>query len=86
MAVTLEALLNGQTTTWKGVPGVVSVILFFFLMYIIGMLEGMQIAFFAVAKLPKEEQGKAKFAMKTCDVIFKGSGQNLPGFMIGHQV
>ena len=86
LAVTLEALFNGQTTMWKGVPGVVSVILFFFLMSIIGMLEGMQIAFFAVAKLPKEERGKAKFAMKTCDLLFKGSGQNLPGFMIGRQV
>merc|ERR1712032_398480 len=55
-------------------------------MSIVGLLEGMQIAFFAVTKLTKEEQGKAKFAMMTCDLLFKGWGKNLAGFMIGRQV
>ena len=86
LAVTLEALFKGQTTMWKGVPGFVAVILFFFLMSIIVIIEVMQIAFFSVAKLPKEEREKAKFVMKTCELLFKGSGQNLPGFMIGRQV
>ena len=54
LAVTFEALFNGQTTTWKGVLAVVAIILLFYLMYIIVMLEGMQIAFFDISKLPKE--------------------------------
>jgi len=86
LAVTLEALFAGQTTMWDGVPNVVSVILFFVLMSIVGMLEGMQIAFFAVAKLKAEERGKAKFAMKTCELLFRGQGHNLSGFMIGRQI
>ena len=85
-AVTLAALFNGQTTMWAGVPPAVAVILFFLLMCVVGMLEGMQIAFFAVAKLPKEEQAHHPMAMKTCDLLFKGEGRNLPGFMVGRQV
>merc|ERR1712021_212264 len=51
-----------------------------------GMLEGMQIAFFAVAKLPASSRGTSFFGQKTCDLLFKGNGENLPGFMIGRQL
>merc|ERR1712048_1377924 len=50
-AVTLSALFNNQTTMWEGVSPEVTVVLFFGFMAIVGMLEGMQIAFFAVAKM-----------------------------------
>ena len=53
---------------------------------IVGMLEGMQIAFFAVAKLSKEERNSSKWASMTCDLLFKGSARNLPGFMVGRQM
>jgi len=49
------------------------------------MLEGMQIAFFAVAKLKKTDRGEAKFAKMTCELLFRGRGKNLAGFMIGRQ-
>jgi hypothetical protein len=71
---------------WEGVPAGVSVVVFFILMSVVGMLEGMQIAFFAVAKLTPEERGSSIFAKKTCDLLFKGQGNNLPGFMIGRQL
>lgn len=86
LAVTLQALFEGKTTMWAGVPNAISVILFFVFMSIVGLLEGMQIAFFAVTKLTKAEQGKAKFAMMTCNLLFKGWGANLSGFMIGRQL
>ena len=85
-AVTMVALFQGKTTMWDGIPEVVSVILFFLLMSVVGLLEGMQIAFFAVAKIPKSERGDATFAKKTCELLFRGKGQNLPGFMIGRQL
>ena len=85
-AVTLSALFQGKTTVWPGVPNAAAVVLFFVFMSIVGMLEGMQIAFFAVTKLTKEEQGNHKFAMKTCELLFRGDGHNLPGFMIGRQI
>jgi len=55
-------------------------------MSIVGMLEGMQIAFFATAKLRPDERGSSVFAKKTCALLFKGNGNNLPGFMIGRQL
>merc|ERR1719287_250908 len=89
MAVTLVALFNGQTMVsvkYPNIPNGVNVFLFFFFMGIVGMLEGMQIAFFTVAKLPSDERGTSFFGKKTCNLLFKGNGQNLPGFMIGRQL
>jgi len=85
-AVTLVALFNDQTTMWEGVPSWVTVVLFFSFMAIVGMLEGMQIAFFAVARMTDEEREKSVWAKKTCDCLFAGDGRNLPGFMIGRQM
>mmetsp|Transcript_7695 Transcript_7695/g.16739 ORF Transcript_7695/g.16739 Transcript_7695/m.16739 type:complete len:506 (+) Transcript_7695:142-1659(+) len=89
LAVTLVALLNGDTSVsvkYPGIPRGLAVVLLFVFMAIVGMLEGMQIAFFAVAKLPANERGTSFFGRKTCDLLFKGNGQNLPGFMIGRQL
>jgi silicon transporter len=86
IAVTMVALFDNKTTMWEGVPPGVAVVIFFILMCVVGMLEGMQIAFFAVAKLQPSERGTAKFAKMTCDLLFKGEGNNLPGFMIGRQL
>jgi len=71
---------------WEGVPPIIAFVIFFILLCVVGMLEGMQIAFFAVAKLQKSERGDSKFAKMTCDLLFKGGGNNLPGFMIGRQL
>jgi hypothetical protein len=71
---------------WAGVPPAVAIIIFLVLMSIVGMLEAMQIAFFAVAKLAPSERGHAPFAKKTCELLFRGHGHNLPGFMIGRQL
>jgi len=85
-AVTLSALFNGQTTMWEGVPSWLTVILFFAFMAVVGMLEGMQIAFFAIANMTEEERAKSVWAKKTCNVLFEGDGRNLAGFMIGRQM
>jgi len=87
LTVTLAALFDNKTTMWDSVPKVVSVILFFGLMSVVGMLEGMQIAFFGVAKLTEEERGDNSWALRTCDILYnKRDGLNLPGFMIGRQL
>jgi len=87
LVVTIAALLAGKTTMWEGVPVIVSLILFFFLMAVVGMLEGMQIAFFYVAKLSEAERGTSSWANRTCNLLYnKRNGLNLPGFMIGRQL
>jgi silicon transporter len=85
-AVTLEALFADKTTMWDGVPAWLAVIVFFILMSIVGMLEGMQIAFFAVAKIPASERGDSVWALRTCNLLYSGEGNNLPGFMVGRQL
>jgi len=87
LVITLAALFEGKTTMWDSVPKVVTVVLFFGLMSIVGMLEGMQIAFFGVAKLTENERGDNRWALSTCDILYnQRNGLNLPGFMIGRQL
>merc|ERR1712161_139025 len=64
LAATLVALFQGRTSVSTRYPTIttgVSVFLFFFFMAVVGMLEGMQIAFFAVAQLPANERGTSFF-------------------------
>eukprot|EP00804_Cyclotella_cryptica_P024287 CCRYP_012560-RB/>CCRYP_012560-RB protein AED:0.23 eAED:0.23 QI:0/0/0/1/0/0.5/2/0/488 len=84
VTVVLYALLNGYTISFHLSPSCGCPSLFF--MSVVGCLEGMQIAFFAVAKIPASERGSGVFGKKTCDLLFSGNGQNLPGFMIGRQL
>ncbi|GKY98545.1 hypothetical protein MPSEU_000811500 [Mayamaea pseudoterrestris] len=86
LAVTITAIAQGYTTMWEGCPKPVAIIIFFVLMCFVGLLEGMQIAFFAVTKVTKEERGTNWFARKTCELLFTGEGRNLPGFMVGRQM
>jgi len=86
IAVTCEALFRGKTSLWDGVPEIIGLVLFFVLMSAIGLLEGMQIAFFTVSNIPKSERGSSSLALKTCHCLFKNGGKNLPGFMCGRQI
>lgn len=83
-AVTLAALFAGKTAMWEGVPEAVSVILLFILMAFVGMMEGMQIALFAVVNLPEEERSRHPIAHKNCQLTFTGT--NLQAFLIGRQI
>merc|ERR1712087_853441 len=49
-------------------------------------MGGMQIAFFAVSRIPEDERGNNLFAKKTCEILFFGESHNLSGFMIGRQL
>jgi hypothetical protein len=83
-AVTLAALFQGQTAMWDGVPEAVSVVLLFVLMAFVGLMEGMQIALFAVVNLPEEELQQHAIAHRNCQLTF--TGQNLQAFLIGRQI
>jgi hypothetical protein len=83
-AVTLTALFDGKTTMYDVVPSYVSVVLLFFLMRFVGMMEGMQIALFAVLNLPEDEIKKHPLAAKSCELTFAGS--NLQAFLVGRQI
>ena len=82
--VTLAALFEGKTTMWDSVPAGASIVIFFLLMCFVGMMEGMQIALFAVVNLPEEELSHHKIAHTNCTLTF--TGQNLQAFLIGRQI
>jgi silicon transporter len=86
LVVTFIALFDGKTTMWEGIPSVVSLIVTLLLWSVVGMLEGMQIAFFAVSKITEEERKASTWASRTCDLLFDDKGHNLPGFMVGRQL
>lgn len=83
-AITLKALFDGKTAMWEGVPSAVSVVVFFILMCFVGMMEGMQIALFAVLNMPEEELKQHSIAYANCQLTF--AGQNLQAFLIGRQI
>uniref|UniRef100_A0A7S3KWK6 Silicon transporter n=1 Tax=Amphora coffeiformis TaxID=265554 RepID=A0A7S3KWK6_9STRA len=83
-AVTLSAIFNGQTTMYANVPPTASIIVFLVLMCFVGLMEGMQIALFAVVNLPEEELRHHVVARKNCELTFRGS--NFQAFLIGRQI
>jgi silicon transporter len=86
LVITFIALFEGKTTMYEGLPAAVALIIVLLLWSVVGMLEGMQIAFFAVAKLTEEERKKSPWAARTCELLFDKKGHNLPGFMVGRQL
>jgi Silicon transporter len=83
-AVTLVALFQEQTNMWDGVPPAASVVSLFILMALVGVMEGMQIALFAVVNMPEEEIAGHPTAAQNCRLI--STGQNLQAFLIGRQI
>lgn len=81
---TISALMDEQTTMYAGVPPMVSILLLLFLLCFVGVMEGMQIALFAVVNFPSEELKMYPFAAKCCELSFRGS--NLQAFLIGRQM
>jgi len=84
--VTICALFEGKTSMWKGVPAYISVIILFALMTVVGMLEGMQIAFFAVSRITDKERRAHYWSRHCSDLLFAQGGLGLPGFLIGRQL
>jgi hypothetical protein len=57
MAVVIHEILNSRTAMWPGVPPGVSVFIMFALLCFVGVLEGLQISVFAVAKMDLGKYG-----------------------------
>lgn len=89
-AVTFVAIFEGKTTVWNSVPPAASVVIWFVFMACIGVLEGSQIAYFAVVKMQKHEQGQdgsmGYFAKKSAQILFKNNNHNLAAFLVGRQL
>ena len=86
LAVTLTALFDGHTKMWDAVPAAASLVIFFGLLGVVGVLEAMQIAYFAISKLTKAERESTLLGKKTSQLLFDNNGKGLAAFMVGRQL
>jgi silicon transporter len=87
LIVTFVALFTGRTTMWEAIPRFVACFLTLFLWTTVGMLEAMQIAFFASSKLTEAERNANPWAKRTCNLLYNArGGRNLAAFMVGRQL
>ncbi len=84
LAIILQALFDGNSGMWKGVPSWASVIFFITLNCLTGLMDGMQIAAFALMNIPDDELRHHSVAYTNCKLMF--TGQNLQSFLIGRQI
>jgi hypothetical protein len=82
--LTGAAVFHGQTDMYPGIPNAATAVLLLILLGLIGMMEGMQIALFAVVNLPTETLKHHAVARANCDLTF--AGNNFQAFLIGRQV
>jgi hypothetical protein len=82
--VTIVAIWNDQTTMYEGVSSTASISILLVLMCLVGFMEGLQIALFAVVKLPQNVVLQHPRAATSCELAFDGS--NFQAFLIGRQI
>jgi hypothetical protein len=56
LAIVIDALFKGWTGMWDGVPPVAALFIVIFVLCFVGIMEGMQIAAFAVVKVRWSEE------------------------------
>eukprot|EP00578_Thalassiosira_sp_NH16_P020619 CAMPEP_0181098094 /NCGR_PEP_ID=MMETSP1071-20121207/11932_1 /TAXON_ID=35127 /ORGANISM="Thalassiosira sp., Strain NH16" /LENGTH=522 /DNA_ID=CAMNT_0023180645 /DNA_START=156 /DNA_END=1724 /DNA_ORIENTATION=- len=84
-AVTIQALLLGKSGMGDGVSPLLSIVMFFIMLTIVGLMEGMQIAAFALMNTPEEELlTKSPMAHRNAKLILEG--KNLQSFLVGRQI
>ncbi|GKY98118.1 hypothetical protein MPSEU_000769600 [Mayamaea pseudoterrestris] len=84
IVVMLTAMFQGKTRMWTGLPPAAGLIMLILLILFVGLLDGLQVAFFAVLHVPEKEIREQGVAWKNCKFIF--SGRNLQTFLVGRQI
>ena len=84
LAVTCDALWKVEATMYPGLTTLSNFALFFCLVCFLGLLEAIQIAAFAVVKLPKDVVARNPAAEANCKMVFRG--QNFKALLIGRQI
>lgn len=84
LTVTCDALWHDETTMYPGLTTLTSFALFFGLVCFLGLLEAIQIAAFAVVKLPTHTVREHPAAHSNCQLVFHG--RNFKAILIGRQI
>lgn len=85
LAVVLQEIANGRTKMWPGVPCGVSILLFFVLMTIVGVLEGLQIALLAVIRMDLEAV-RMPYPIAYTNSAHVMRASDLEAFLVGRQI
>jgi len=80
------AIAQDRTSMWTSVPSYANFLLLVGLILLTGLMEGLQIAFFAVVHLPEDTIKHNKVAYKNCKYIFKPESNHLQTFLVGRQI
>ena len=83
--VTCYAILEQKTNMWKNVPGWASLIIFILVLYILGVMEGLQIALVELKRQqPESYKNSHPKAYRIGQLAMKGD--NVERFLMGRQV
>ena len=78
------ATFHGDTKMVSGVPGWASLLLFIFLIFLVGMFDALQIAFMAVVHIPQEQLEHRPTALANAQYVIQGN--RLQSFLLGRQI
>merc|ERR1711913_154343 len=83
--VTCYSILEQKTSMWKEVPGWASLLIFIFVLWCLGVMEGLQIALVELKRLnPEFYQNTHPTAYKLGQIASRGD--NIEKFLMGRQV
>jgi len=83
--VTCYAILEQKTNMWKAVPGWASLIIFILVLYLLGVMEGLQIALVELKRQqPESYKNSHPKAYRIGQLAMKGD--NIERFLMGRQV
>mmetsp|Transcript_6145 Transcript_6145/g.13277 ORF Transcript_6145/g.13277 Transcript_6145/m.13277 type:complete len:1023 (-) Transcript_6145:104-3172(-) len=83
-AITLEAVSRKWTNMWGDLNSYFLIVIFFVCLLFVGMLEGLQIALYSVARMPEEYFATHEKAFRYSSVVFEAN--KLQSFLIGRQI
>lgn len=83
--VTCYAILEQKTSMWKAVPGWASLLIFIFVLWLLGVMEGLQIA---LVELKRQNPDTYKDQYPTAFKLGQkaSQGDNIEKFLMGRQV
>jgi len=84
LATVFVATYQGNTKMFDGVPWWASVLIFVFLILLVGMMDALQIALMAVVHIPQDQLEHRPTALRNANYVIKE--KRLQSFLLGRQI
>ena len=86
LTLVITALFDGNTEMWDDISPGLSLFLFVVVLMWGMLLQGVQVAIFALMKLPSERYRHRKTARLNFKAVFNHGSENVDNFLIGRQL